>query len=183
MGKTTAKDLTIAQLKKMLTEKSKEEIIYFLANLYKYSPSVKQAVNINFNPQYGEKLLAEAQSKIDKLCFPNTKSGIPYNFSISGIKAIVKDFKNVCNDEKLIAQLNLHCAKNLIEFTNTFGDIDESFYNVLERYFYDAAIIIGSYDDMYEKYFQSLENLWEQTYDVGWGLYDELSDTLDRIRR
>jgi len=28
MGKTTAKDLTIAQLKKMLTEKSKEEIIY-----------------------------------------------------------------------------------------------------------------------------------------------------------
>ena len=60
MGKTTAKDLTIAQLKKMLTE---------------------------------------AQAKIDKLCFPNTKSGIPYNFSISGIKAIVKDFKNVCNDE------------------------------------------------------------------------------------
>ncbi|MBR0098600.1 MAG: hypothetical protein IJP90_02675 [Treponema sp.] len=80
MGKTTAKDLTIAQLKKILTEKSKEEIIYFLANLYKYSPSVKQAVNINFNPQYGEKLLAEAQSKIDKRCFPNTKSGIPYNF-------------------------------------------------------------------------------------------------------
>ena len=111
MGKTTAKDLTIAQLKKILTEKSKEEIIYFLANLYKYSPSVKQAVNINFNPQYGEKLLAEAQSKIDKLCFPNTKSGIPYNFSISGIKAIVKDFKNVCNDEKLIARLNLHCTK------------------------------------------------------------------------
>ena len=44
-------------------------------------------------------------------------------------------------------------------------------------------MIIGSYGDMYEKYFQSLENLWEQTYDVGWGLYDELSDTLDRIRR
>lgn len=183
MGKTTAKDLTIAQLKKILTEKSKEEIIYFLANLYKYSPSVKQAVNINFNPQYCEKLLVEAQAKIDKLCFPNTKSGLPYNFSISGIKSIVKNFNNVCNDDELIARLNLHCAKNLIEFTNTFGDIDESFYNALERYFYDAAIIIGSYDDMYEKYFQSLENLWEQTYDVGWGLYDELSDTLDRIRR
>lgn len=68
MGKTTAKDLTIAQLKKILTEKSKEEIIYFLANLYKYSPSVKQAVNINFNPQYGEKLLAEDLYLLQILC-------------------------------------------------------------------------------------------------------------------
>lgn len=69
------------------------------------------------------------------------------------------------------AEKFLDKAKNLVEFTNAFGDMDEPFYNTLERNFQSAATVIAKHPGMRKKYFPVLEKLCDDTIDIGWGVH------------
>ncbi|MBR0100410.1 MAG: hypothetical protein IJP90_11960 [Treponema sp.] len=176
-----SKELTVAQLKKRLAEFEKDAIIDLIADLYKSTPAVKQVLNLQFTADYGQQLLDKAEKQLDKIFFPEDiiRTGV----SLKEAKAVVSNFTKVCADDELIARLNYHFAKNAVEFTNEFGDIDTPFYNALARHFANVTDIIARHPNLYDEFMPKLENLKESTSDCGWGVYYELSDILDRVRR
>ena len=176
----SVKPITVAQLKKLLAERSKDEIIDFILSLYKSSAAVKQAISAVLSEDYAMQLLEDAKKKLDKIFFPANIART--GFSLKEAKAVVSNFVKVCPNDRLVARLNFHFAKNAVDFTNDFGDIDEPFYNALANHFANAAEVIALYPDMREEFMPQLEKLADETRDIGWGVYDELSDILERIR-
>ena len=66
-----------------------------------------------------------------------------------------------------------------IEFTNTFGDIDEKFYNDMENMYETVVETLAKKDDkeMIEKFLPRLEKAISDATGVGWWF----SETLDEI--
>ena len=58
-------------------------------------------------------------------------------------KKVLSDFKKVCQNIELIAELKLYFVECGTEFTNMYGDIDGSFYNVVCDMFYDVIKIVS----------------------------------------
>ena len=177
---TSAKPLTAAQLKKLLAERSKDEIIEFLLSLYKASATIKQAISAMLSEDYANQLLEDTKKKLDKIFFP--ADIIRTGFSLKEVKTVVSNFVKTCPNDKLAARLHFHFAKNAVDFTNEFGDIDEPFYNALANHFKNATEIVALYPDLREELMPKLEKLVDETSDIGWGVYDELSSILERIR-
>lgn len=181
LSKSKSNELTVGQLKKRLSEFEKDSIIELIADLYKSTPAVKQVLNLQFTADYGQQLLDKAEKQLYKIFFP--EDIIRTGFSLKEAKAVVSNFTKICADDELIARLNYHFAKNAVEFTNNFGDIDTPFYNALARHFANVTDIIASQPDLYDEFMPKLEDLKESTSVCGWGVYYELSDILDRVRR
>lgn len=137
-------------------------------------------LNLKLNPNYDEKPLNEAKSKLDKIFAPNSRTRIPDNFTLSAIKSAIKDFKNICNDEKLVAQVQLYFVENAIDFSNTFGDMDESYSNTLS--FSSAANVLGNDDKLYNDFFSQMEDLCNKV-EFGWYVQENMEEILAGIRR
>ena len=180
-NESKSKELTVAQLKKRLSGLEKDEIIELIAQLYKSTPDVKHILNLQFLEDYGKLLLEKSENQLDKIFFPSDiiRTGI----SLREAKAIVANFSKICSDDELVARLNYRFAKNSIEFTNEFGDIDTPFYDALVKHFNKVSEIIAVHPALYDEFMPKLEQLKEETSDCGWGVYYELSDILDRVKR
>ena len=68
----------------------------------------------------------------------------------------------------------------MIEFANTTGDKDEAFYNSLTRSFDEACRIIAA-ERLEEVFKTSCENLLNDAYSVGWGVYDAMQYSYDQV--
>lgn len=180
MTPNSVKPLTTAQLKKQLAERSKDDIIDFILSLYKSSAAVKQAISATLSEDYAVQLLEDAKKKLDKIFFP--ADILRTGFSLKEAKAVVSTFVKTCPNDRLAARLHFHFAKNAVNFTNEFGDIDEPFYNALENHFKSATEILALYPDIREELMPQLEKLMNETSNIGWGVYDELSELMERIR-
>ena len=61
--------------------------------------------------------------------------------------------------------------------------MDEPFYNAIGNHFEAVTGIIANRPDLYDEFMPKLEKVKENTSDCGWGVYDELSEILDKVRR
>ncbi len=91
-------------------------------------------------------------------------------------KSAITNFKKLTNDHLKTVALMLFYVEVGTEFTNTYGDIDERFYNSMLS-MYNKVIMECEKD---EKLFHDLKN---RLYDVviksdgiGWGYHDGLED-------
>jgi hypothetical protein len=62
-----------------------------------------------------------------------------------------------------------------VKFTNAYGDINEAFYNSMESMF-DKAVELIRKQDLKELFQQRCQKIVGDTYDIGWGFYDTLSE-------
>ena len=68
----------------------------------------------------------------------------------------------------------------MIEFTNNYGDIDESFYNSLGSSFSEACKLVRS-EQLEKEYRGECRRLMSETYHIGWRLYDGLKYSYDNF--
>lgn len=71
-----------------------------------------------------------------------------------------------------------------IEFTNTYGVINESFYNSVVAMYEAVVSAINKQDDseIYNNFRNRLKAVVEDTNDMGWGVHDEFSDIYCEIK-
>ena len=79
-----------------------------------------------------------------------------------------------------MVDLLLYRTRVMIEFANTTGDKDEAFYNSLTRSFDEACRIIAA-ERLEEVFKTSCENLLNDAYSVGWGVYDAMQYSYDQV--
>ena len=177
-----SKKLTVAQLKKQLKEFSQDELIYLVCHLYKSIPEAADYINAEMGDQeYVAQLLEDAKKKVRKEFFPARGFG---RLSLSTAKQAISSFKKVCQDPNMIIDLQLYYVECGVEFTNTYGDINESFYSSMESMYWTVIEAINKSDDrqFYETFADRLKAVIEETEGIGWGFYDGLCDSYYSLR-
>ena len=114
--------------------------------------------------------------KVRKEFFPSRGYG---RLSLATAKQAISSFKKVCQDPNMIIDLQLYYVECGVEFTNTYGDINESFYSSMESMYWTVIEAINKSDDrkLYETFADRLKAVIEETEDIGWGFYDGLCDS------
>lgn len=71
-----------------------------------------------------------------------------------------------------------------IEFTNTYGDINEAFYNSVAAMYEEVVSAINKQDDSenYNNFKDRLKAVVEDTNGMGWGFHDDLGDIYWEIK-
>jgi hypothetical protein len=159
----------IREVKNNLKNLDKKQLIDLIGELYKKNKSVKEYFDFYVNPKEKE-LLSKYREKVSQAFFP--KRGFGYNLK-EGKKAI-SDFKKLGVSEDNLADLMLFYVETGVEFTNDFGDINESFYSSLEKT-YEQALTLMYKNGLLEKFSGRAEKVMSNTSDIGWGFHDYIS--------
>ena len=167
------REMTIPALKKRLAELERKELEKMLCDVYKNCDQAEQMLNLTLlDETYGKKLLEQYQEKLDKIFFPYDI--VRVGFSLSMERKGLSDLKKGCQNIELIAELKLYFVECGTEFTNMYGDIDGSFYNVVCDMFCDVIKIVSGDRTLFEKWNDRLVNIVQESDGIGWGFHDYL---------
>lgn len=168
--------LSITEMKKILRKQNNEELIALLVECTKIDPKIKEFISIKFSEKNTiETVLEEYKEKVFNVFFPKNFST---HFKIGNARKIVNDFKKLCKEKKYTLDLMLYYVEMGVEFTNTYGDIDEPFYNSIES-MYEAIINILNDEEeptLYKFLSERLKAVVDNTTDIGWGFHDVLCE-------
>ena len=170
-----SKSMPIKQLKKELMQLQQNELIELVTNLYKKSKKVEEIVNAKFiGKDYVSELLEDYKGKMYDIFFPNKLTTLP---SLKAAKKLISDFK-VVGDEIAVLDLMLYYVECGNDFTNTFGDINESFYDSLCSVYekFVDRLNLQSSDFAYLRFEPRINNLINSSSHIGWGYGDYIYD-------
>lgn len=170
----SAHSLTKAQLKKKLKEMTREELEGFVIELYS-SKVAREVINGKLGgEEYLAWLIKEYKAELDKVVFD------PVKFSLREAKAIVKTFNEECDDPASQADIELYFAESLIDFSNTYGDMEKPFYDALCKAVENAVAIVDKNPALAEKFYFRLQEDARRVM-FGWGVEEELRRAEERV--
>lgn len=175
------KKMTLTQLKKHLLALNQDEMVDLVCRLYKSSSDASNFICMEFDDSsYEAELFEETKKKIRNQFFPTRGMG---RLSLSTAKKAISDFKKTSKNINSIIELQVYYVECCGEFTDTYGDINDSFYNSMESMFETVikALNKANSDELYGKYYPRLKAVVTLVKDFGWGLYDNLSYMLKEL--
>ncbi|MFZ5945299.1 MAG: DUF6155 family protein [Bacillota bacterium] len=144
-----------------------------IAELFKIYPNVKEYFSLKINPANEVEILAKYKKIVENEFFPERGFG---RLRYSVLKKAVSDFKKIAKNPKNVADLMISYAEKGIEFTNTYGDIDEKFYNNILN-MYETALDYVNKKDLEDVFQTRLIKVLDEGKDIGWGF----SECLDEL--
>ncbi len=162
--------MALTDVKKELQNLDKSELINLFAELYKKNKSVKEFLDFYVNPNEKE-VFKKYRDKVYEAFYP--KRG--YGYKLRDGKQAISDFKKLEPSVDLIADLMLFYVETGVEFTNDFGDIDETFYSSMETT-YAAALKLMKKEDLLDKFADRAGKVVKNKRNIGWGFHNHLSD-------
>ena len=94
---------------------------------------------------------------------------------LSVARKAVTDYKKIATAPEGIIDVMLYYVEVGVQFTNTYGDINEAFYNSMESMYAQACKQIREHhrEELFDKRAYALV---EATRHIGWGFHDGLQD-------
>lgn len=146
-----------------------------LKELYDLNTTNKQVLAQKFDSETTEDMMAPAvQREIERAL--NPKRGFP-TFKTGPARKALRDYIKVVPPYAAV-DMELYYMQQGIEATNTYGDIDEPFYNSLISVWESVLARIAKGRDP-EAYLPRLRHMVAATSGIGWGFHDELSYLLE----
>ena len=174
---TMAKKLTEKSLEKKLYNMNTEELIQMIMNLYKSNKSVEQSINLQIiGDAYGNDLLEKYKKRLYKIFNPSDI--VRMGFSIDNAQNVLSEFADVCVNDKgrWYGDLALYFSECATDFTMSFGDIDEDFYDILGDAYHDAVVAASDNEELYKLWKDRLESILHDFAGFGWGMDDYISE-------
>ncbi len=171
-----ARKLTEKALLKKLQGINTEELTEMIMNLYKSNKSVEESINLQIvGETYGKDLLEKYKKRLYKIFNPSDI--VRTGFSIDNAQNVLSEFADVCvNDNgKWYGDLALYFAECATDFTMSFGDIDEDFYDILGDAYHDAVVAASNNEELYKLWKDRLEGVLQDFAGFGWGMDDYIS--------
>jgi hypothetical protein len=165
-------NLKLTDLKNILKEKSKEELITEITELVKIFPVVKEYYAVKVNPASKTETFEKYKRIIQNEFFPDRGFG---KMRYSVVNKAISDFKKLSKDTEKIAELMLYYAEIGVDFTETFGDIDEKFYIAIERAYTNAIDYIFK-NELQDKFWRKADKIRSNADGIGWGFSDNMND-------
>jgi hypothetical protein len=165
-------DIKINDLKKYLSNSSEKELRNQIVELFKISKEVKEYYLLKLSPDSEKELMDKYKKIIENEFFPERGMKFP---SYPVLKKAVSDFQKISKNPIYVAELMLFYVEKGVEFTNTYGDINETFYNNIGRMFEKAVdyVVENALKDIFEN---RCKKIMEGSVDIGWGFGDFISD-------
>jgi len=166
------KPVKAADLKRYLLSRSQTELTTEILELCKLFPAVKEYYAAKIDPDFEQELMVKYKKIIGDEFFPIRGFG-KLRFSVAN-KAL-SDFEKVAKFPGNIAELKITYAELGVQFTNTYGDINEAFYNKILVMYEKAAdyVVRENLEDVFR---MRLENVMDEGQDIGWGFSDGLAE-------
>lgn len=163
--------ITTSKLKSFLTSMNRQELENLVLELYSL-PAVKDAVNLRLNPNFTDEMVNRYEKKLAKVLMPAN----PEKMSMSAAKDILSEVKGLSAiSPRVTAEIYLYAAECACDFTETFGDIDEPFYNDLSDFYQMAVDFAKTDEELKNELSDRFRTLNESFYGMGWGM-DEVAD-------
>lgn len=175
------KKLTLTQIKKELNKKTAAELVGIICELCKTSKEAADMVNLTLgNDSFVDDALADAKAKVRNQFFPKRGFG---QLDLRAAKSAITAFKKVCNVSEKLIDLQMYYVECGIEFTNTYGDINASFYNSVGGMYAVVVESLIKLDDseLTKKFMPRLEKAVSDAEGIGWGFPDDLYNSFLQI--
>lgn len=153
---------------KSLTDK---ELVKELQKLYTKFDNVKQYYQLELGTD-SKAVLDQFKARVKKEYFPSRGYGEARN-SVS--RKVVTEFKKISIHPKDIVDLLLYRVEMMLDFTLSYGDMDEAFYNSLYKSFAEACKHIKK-EQLEVHYKAPCATLVNKASPLGWGIYFDLRD-------
>ena len=127
-----AKKLTEKALVKKLDTMSREELTKIIVDFYKTNKSIEEGLSLMLlGEEYGSALLEKYKKQLYKIFNPTNI--VRTGFSLEKAQMVLSDFADVCmgDNGRWYGDLVLYFAECATDFTMSYGDIDEDFYDAL----------------------------------------------------
>jgi hypothetical protein len=164
---------TWKDVKVVLVEKEKAELLKLIADLYSSSADNKSFIHSRYS--VGGETLEPYRSIISESLYPDVYKNKPIRLSIG--KKAISDYFKATKDKAGQLELMVHYLETGNQFTVDFCDIDEQFYSSLESMFERTLTELRKQStDVQEKYVSRLEEVVSSARNIGWGYFDYISD-------
>ncbi len=174
--------LNITELKSILNQQTKENLVGLLTECYKNNEKIKELISAKYAGNDAVKqILEDYKIKIQNVFFPDRLSG---KLMLSEARKAIHNFKKLCNDEELILDLMLFYVETGVEATNTYGDLYEEFYSSIEKMYWSVIEAINKYKDsrIFSVLSKRLKAVVDDTGGIGWGFHDNLANMYHEIK-
>lgn len=166
--------VSIPDLKRALRSYDHDVLISMMVECYKMSDDVKNYIHVLLNPEEAiNDLYIKTQKVIFNEFFP--EKGFA-KLRLAQAKKAITEFKKYSKDELKTLDLMIYYVEVGVDFTNTYGDINERFYSSIGA-MYESALKKIDGDDRIESLFKDrLKSIVDKTSEIGWGFHDYLAD-------
>lgn len=161
-----------AKLKKHLASLPKEQVIDVLLELYDARKEAKDYLEFYLAPNSTAEL-EKRKKEIKKEFFP--ERGFSEKPSFIKCRRVISDFQKMHSSPADVADLMLFYIEQGCEYTITYGDMWEQYYDTLERNFAKAIDFIFL-NQLLANYTERIERIIQSVSHCGWGFYDCLQD-------
>jgi Family of unknown function (DUF6155) len=160
----------LATVKTHLKSCSKEELIADITELFKRFQPVQEYYQVKIAPQETTNIDRKYKRIIEDEFFPARGYG---RAKLAVAKKAISDYKKICTRSEEVADIMLFYVEQGVKYTNSYGDINESFYNSMEGMYEKAIEWIFKYkiQDIFQ---ERCKKIMEDTSGIGWGFYDAL---------
>ena len=162
------------ELQNHLQNCSKAKLVSLLLQLSKRDPSAKRFLVSKLVPSAAVPNFDQYKAQVRAEFFPG--GDYPGDGNPSIAYRLLQQVEVEATHSYQVIDFLYFCVETGVEFTNTYGDIDEEFYIAFET-LYERAASLALEDGLLDDYSDRACNIFEQTSGLGWGFHDEL----DRI--
>lgn len=174
--------LTAAKLKKHLQGLSQPELIQMLMGCFKLSKDTEQFLTVKFlGEEFVESLLEVYRKKVMNEFFPDRGFG---KLRLAEAQKAIREFEKITGSKRYTLELKMFYVEMGVEFTDSYGDIDDRFYRSVEKMYQSVIKMINEEetDLLYKEYEERLIAVVQNTIGIGWGFHDQLADIYEGLR-
>jgi len=172
-------------IRKRLLLLDQNELIAEIKDLYVISDENRRFLEARFLQvqDQAEAVLADYKQEIT-YCFFGER-GISDDLpKLRDARCLIRDYRKARKDTVGTLDLMLHYVETGTEFTNTYGDINEPFYNSLESVlsdFCEGIFKSPDPDQSYEQFNKRMVALKKAAFGIGWGYGDAVQEILINV--
>lgn len=173
MARKLSEKLLIKKLEKM----NEEQLQQIIVDLYKSSVAISNGINMLIQGEvFGKELLEKYKKKLYKVF--NPANIVRTGFSLEKAQDILSEFADKCVSDNggLYGDFALYFAECATDFTMSYGDIDEDFYEALGDAYHDAVVAASKNENVYILLQDRLENILHEFSGFGWGMEDYIAE-------
>lgn len=162
-----------SNVKSAVVNLDQKQLLKLVGDLYRFSKENQAFLHARFG--VGDDPLEPYKNTIDECMHPDVYSNKP--IQIAKAKKAISSYSKAVGDplgETELMIFFVECGNN---FTVNFGDIDEGFYDALNRMYQRAIKNVLSLPELKRAGFRDrLEQIMTSASGIGWGYYDMLYD-------
>jgi hypothetical protein len=158
-------------LKKILNTFTKEQLVKHIIELDKKFKPVQEYHHVFVNNDI-DGVLAKYKKQIQNEFYP--ARGLP-KMRLSVARKAITEAKKLGLPDVAMADLMLFYVETGVEFTNDFGDINESFYSSMET-MYLRTLELMEKAGILDGFENRAKEIVDNTMNIGWGFHDTLGD-------